>query len=145
MRHTLTIFQIYCFILSVFAFLGVTENGFAERITVTGSRLEIPKPVVIEGGNRPDPAGASMSAAGRASNSGGGRPLASPKPWPKFHCKAKISCWSQSSIGHTCEVSGLYLTADEAHLKLQQINCCAGTVGGGQPNGYAEWNGCGVF
>ena len=68
-----------------------------------------------------------------------------PKPWPKTMCKATISCWSETSIGHTCEVAGNYLTADEAHFKLEQINCCVDTAGGGRPNGYAEWKGCGIF
>lgn len=56
-----------------------------------------------------------------------------PKPWPKTMFKAELSCWSDSSIGHTCRVQGNYLTADEGYIKLQQINCCAGTAQGGAP------------
>jgi len=134
----------------VFGCLFYTNFAAAvETITVTGKRPgQVPDRIVAPpSGGSPD--GGDWEYGGGGGDFGSGSVETSkvplPKPWPKTLCKATISCWSETSIGHECEVANLYLTADEAYQKLQQINCCANTAGGGRPNGYKQWKGCSVF
>ena len=43
---------------------------------------------------------------------------------------------SKTSIGHTCEVFGLFSDANEGHFSLKNDNCCAHTSEGGGSVGF---------
>ena len=61
----------------------------------------------------------------------------------KFDCEAKAVCQSDTQIGATCTVKGLYLTADEAYFKFQHSDCCAMAGLGGQIG--VDFKGCSTF
>ncbi|MBC7530037.1 MAG: hypothetical protein H7318_00560 [Oligoflexus sp.] len=133
MRHLFLLF-ILLFPLSAYA-----EEP--EVMTITGTREP------VQGSSSLHPVGSDRAPLCMTPNCGKPRPepdeaglfriIKAMKP-PRFLCTAVQQCQSQSSIGESCVITGVYLTADETLIKMKAMNCCNFTKGKGLPIAL-EW------
>jgi hypothetical protein len=60
-----------------------------------------------------------------------------PGPMKVFRASGEHQCWSDSSIGHSCSVSGTgYSSCDDAMRSLAGSDCCPYTTHKGRSNSF---------
>ena len=50
---------------------------------------------------------------------------------PSTKCEGYHLCQSSESMGHRCDVSGIFNDSNEAYFELKNDDCCSHTVYGG--------------